>query len=82
MIVLSLTSNPVNTYCINQTEHHHLTLPFSFLLCFQEEIDFTLDLLAKHVGRLREMSPLWEMVQEGIDLKSIQWTQDASHHHH
>ena len=55
------------------------------LLCCavaQEEIDFTLDLLEKHVGRLREMSPLWEMVQEGIDLKSIQWTQDASHHHH
>lgn len=47
----------------------------------EEEIDFTLNLLEKHVSRLREMSPLWEMVQEGIDLKSIQWTQDASHHH-
>ncbi len=45
----------------------------------EQEIDFTLSLLRKHVGRLREMSPLWEMVQEGIDLKSIQWTQD--HHH-
>jgi cysteine desulfurase len=29
----------------------------------------------KHVGRLRQMSPLWEMVQDGIDLKSIQWAQ-------
>jgi cysteine desulfurase len=29
----------------------------------------------KHVRRLRDMSPLWEMVQEGIDIKSIQWTQ-------
>ena len=47
----------------------------------EEEIDMTLDLLVKHVTRLREMSPLWEMVQEGIDLKSIQWTQDSSHHH-
>jgi cysteine desulfurase len=45
-----------------------------------DEIDFTIKLLNKHVTRLREMSPLWEMVQEGIDLKSIQWTQD--HHHH
>lgn len=45
----------------------------------EEEIDFTLELLEKHVGRLREMSPLWEMVQEGIDLKSIQWSQDAHH---
>ena len=45
----------------------------------EEEVDFVLALLQKHVARLREMSPLWEMVQEGIDLKSIQWTQD--HHH-
>lgn len=45
----------------------------------EEEIDFALDLLEQHVGRLREMSPLWEMVQEGIDLKTIQWSQDAHH---
>ncbi|CAJ1941492.1 unnamed protein product [Cylindrotheca closterium] len=45
----------------------------------EEEVDFVLDLLQKHVERLREMSPLWEMVQEGIDLKAIQWTQDAHH---
>lgn len=45
----------------------------------EQEIDFTVDLLEKHVQRLREMSPLWEMVQEGIDLKSIQWTQDSHH---
>ena len=48
----------------------------------EEEIDQTIDLLETHVGRLRDMSPLWEMVQEGIDLKTIEWTQDASHHHH
>lgn len=45
----------------------------------EEEVDFVLELLQHHVGRLREMSPLWEMVQEGIDLKEIQWTQDAHH---
>jgi cysteine desulfurase len=45
----------------------------------EEEIDFVLDLLGRHVERLRQMSPLWEMVQEGIDLKQIQWTQDAHH---
>ena len=38
----------------------------------KEEVDFAVDLCVKHVNRLREMSPLWEMVQEGIDLKSIQ----------
>ncbi|KAI9483325.1 MAG: cysteine desulfurase [Benjaminiella poitrasii] len=40
-----------------------------------EEIDFVINKVAQHVDRLREMSPLWEMVQEGIDLKSIQWAQ-------
>lgn len=44
------------------------------------EIDLAVRLLQKHVERLREMSPLWELVQEGIDLKTIQWTQDAAHH--
>ena len=48
----------------------------------ESEIDLTLELLVEHVERLRSMSPLWEMVQEGIDLKSIEWTQDSSHHHH
>jgi len=43
----------------------------------EDEVDFVLDLLEKHVTRLREMSPLWEMVQEGIDIKTIKWTQDA-----
>jgi cysteine desulfurase len=46
----------------------------------EEEVDFVLELLGKHVERLREMSPLWEMVQEGIDLKEIQWSQDEHHH--
>ncbi|KAI8822104.1 cysteine desulfurase NFS1 [Fimicolochytrium jonesii] len=41
----------------------------------QEEIDFAVQRVVQHVSRLREMSPLWEMVQEGIDLKSIQWAQ-------
>ena len=45
----------------------------------EDEVDFVLELLEKHVARLREMSPLWEMVQEGIDLKAIQWSQDAHH---
>ncbi|KAJ3297085.1 hypothetical protein HDU79_004692 [Rhizoclosmatium sp. JEL0117] len=40
-----------------------------------EEIDFVVQRVVERVGRLREMSPLWEMVQDGIDLKTIQWTQ-------
>ena len=42
----------------------------------EEEVDFAVDLCVRNLNRLREMSPLWEMVQEGIDLKSIQWTQE------
>lgn len=43
-------------------------------LTTEAEIDYVVELIAKHVKRLRDMSPLWEMVQEGIDLKSIEWT--------
>lgn len=42
----------------------------------EEEVDYAVGLAATHVTRLREMSPLWEMVQEGVDLKSIKWTQE------
>ncbi|XP_053814115.1 cysteine desulfurase isoform X2 [Vidua chalybeata] len=41
----------------------------------EEEVDYTAQKCIQHVKRLREMSPLWEMVQDGIDLKSIKWTQ-------
>eukprot|EP00252_Welwitschia_mirabilis_P013429 TRINITY_DN29535_c0_g1_i1.p1 TRINITY_DN29535_c0_g1~~TRINITY_DN29535_c0_g1_i1.p1 ORF type:complete len:458 (-),score=67.80 TRINITY_DN29535_c0_g1_i1:205-1578(-) len=40
-----------------------------------QEIDRTIQLTVDQVQKLREMSPLWEMVKEGIDIKSIQWAQ-------
>jgi cysteine desulfurase len=39
----------------------------------EEEVDFTIDLLRKKIGKLRELSPLWEMVQDGVDLNTVQW---------
>jgi cysteine desulfurase len=39
----------------------------------EEEIDFTVDLLRRKINKLREMSPLWEMYKEGIDLNAVQW---------
>lgn len=42
----------------------------------KEEIDYACDKLVEKVNRLRELSPLYDMVKEGIDLKSIQWTQE------
>lgn len=40
-----------------------------------EEIDFTIKCVTDAVNKLRDMSPLWEMFKEGIDLKSIEWTE-------
>jgi len=41
----------------------------------EDEVDRAVTMTVQHVEKLREMSPLWEMVQEGIDIKSIQWSQ-------
>ncbi len=38
-----------------------------------EEIDYTIGLVKKKIAKLRELSPLWEMHQDGIDINSIQW---------
>jgi cysteine desulfurase len=40
----------------------------------EAEVDYVIDLVVKAVERLRGLSPLWEMHQEGIDINSIQWT--------
>jgi cysteine desulfurase len=37
------------------------------------EIDYTIELLKRKIAKLRELSPLWEMHQEGIDLNTVQW---------
>lgn len=39
----------------------------------EEEIDYAIELLARKIAWLREMSPLYEMVKEGVDLKSVSW---------
>ena len=39
----------------------------------EEEIDYTVSLIEQAVQRLRDLSPLWEMYQEGVDLDSVQW---------
>ena len=38
-----------------------------------EDIEFAVRLIRERIGKLREMSPLWEMYKEGIDLNSVQW---------
>ncbi|POZ62839.1 IscS subfamily cysteine desulfurase [Chromobacterium alticapitis] len=39
----------------------------------EEEIDFAIELLKSKIGKLRELSPLWEMYKDGVDLNSVQW---------
>jgi cysteine desulfurase len=40
----------------------------------EAEIDFAIQTIKENVAKLRDMSPLWDMYQEGIDISSIQWT--------
>jgi cysteine desulfurase len=39
----------------------------------EEEVDFTINLVKEKIAKLRELSPLWEMFKDGIDLSTIQW---------
>ena len=39
----------------------------------EDQIDYTIEAVSKTVLKLREMSPLWEMYKEGIDMNSIEW---------
>ncbi len=39
----------------------------------EQDVDFTVALLKEKVAKLREMSPLWEMVNDGVDLNTVQW---------
>ena len=39
----------------------------------EEDIDYTIQLLKEKIGRLRELSPLWEMFQDGVDIDKVEW---------
>jgi cysteine desulfurase len=39
----------------------------------EKEVDFAIELIKSRVGKLRDMSPLWEMAKEGVDLNTVQW---------
>jgi cysteine desulfurase len=39
----------------------------------EEQIDYTIEQVTNTVNKLRDMSPLWEMFKEGIDLDTIEW---------
>ncbi|TIC82338.1 IscS subfamily cysteine desulfurase [Crenobacter intestini] len=39
----------------------------------EEEVDYAVELLKQKIGKLRELSPLWEMYKDGVDLNTVQW---------
>jgi cysteine desulfurase len=41
----------------------------------EQEIDFAIETIRLNVNKLRELSPLWEMYQDGVDISSIQWAE-------
>ncbi len=52
----------------------HSSIRFTFgRFTTEEDVDFAIDLLTKKVHKLRELSPLWDMYKDGIDISSIQW---------
>ena len=52
----------------------HSSIRFTFgRFTTEADVDFAIDLLTQKVHKLRELSPLWDMHKEGIDISSIQW---------
>ena len=52
----------------------HSSIRFTFgRFTTEEDVDFTINLIKEKVTKLRELSPLWDMYKDGIDISSIQW---------
>ncbi|MFM8466875.1 MAG: IscS subfamily cysteine desulfurase [Oxalobacteraceae bacterium] len=52
----------------------HSSIRFTFgRFTTEDDVDFTIDLIKTKVQKLRDLSPLWDMYKEGIDINSIQW---------
>jgi cysteine desulfurase len=52
----------------------HSSIRFTLGRCTTEaDIDYAVKLIRERIGKLREMSPLWEMYKDGVDLNSVQW---------
>ncbi len=57
-----------------QDELAHSSIRFSFgRFTTEEEIDYAIPLIRSKINKLRELSPLWDMYKEGIDLNTIKW---------
>lgn len=60
----------------NSDESAHSSIRFGIgRFTTEAEVDYVLDAVKNRVTFLRELSPLWELVQEGVDLNTIEWSQ-------
>lgn len=60
----------------NSDESAHSSIRFGIgRFTTEDEIDYVLKAVKERVTFLRELSPLWELVQEGVDLNTIEWSQ-------
>ncbi len=58
-----------------EEELAHTSLRFGFgRFTTEEEVDYAIGIISDNVIKLRDMSPLWEMIQKGIDIKKINWS--------
>ncbi|MFZ8943388.1 MAG: IscS subfamily cysteine desulfurase [Methylophilaceae bacterium] len=54
----------------------HSSIRFSIGRFTQEsDVDFTIELVKQKIGKLRELSPLWEMFKDGVDLEKVEWAE-------
>lgn len=73
----TLEPSYVLTACGVTDETAHGSLRFSMgRFTTAEQMDYTADRLVETIARLREMSPLYEMAKEGVDLSKVQWKSD------
>lgn len=57
-----------------EDELAHSSIRFSIgRFTTEEEVDYTIEKVVSAVGKLRELSPLWDMYKDGIDLKTVEW---------
>ena len=56
----------------DELAHSSLRITFGRMTT-EEEVQFAAELIKSKIGKLRELSPLWEMFKDGIDLNSIEW---------
>jgi cysteine desulfurase len=53
----------------------HTSIRFSFgRFTTEEEVEYASELILSRIKKLRDLSPLWEIAQEGIDINKINWS--------